>query len=268
MGRARPVEKATVLLHAAAPASTTAAVIQPTEPVVAVLNGMNTHSALDAYIRFQGERLAGALISVGHQSSLCDRIKKLKEGLTNRPLAEVGVAEIGQAVRYFTAQPISPKTKRPLSFVTVKELIKTLRAFFDWCDREGHWTAVRRWEDAFADDFVRNKMRHLKAVNRRRTAKGFDRHTPTELQIIWNLAVSMPFVRAMIGIGWWAGHTQQEIASLTLDDFFDEDEPRWTEQKLYGRHRSLRWLVVPWAESRTRRLRAATTFRNRPRCGC
>src|SRR3954453_3835156 len=63
-----------------------------------ILDGKTTHAALDYYVAFQGERLAAEMISVGHHSSLCDRIVKLKEGLTDEPLAPVGVAQIGKAV--------------------------------------------------------------------------------------------------------------------------------------------------------------------------
>lgn len=143
IGQPQPDDAADAVLAPATPQPA----ITPIQPAEApsISDGKTTHAVLDDYVAFQGERLAGGMISVGHHSSLCDRIVKLKEGLTDEPLALVGVAKIGKAVRHFTAQPVSEKTGRPLSFVTVKELIKTLRGSFDWCDREGHWIPVRRW---------------------------------------------------------------------------------------------------------------------------
>jgi integrase len=192
----------------AAPASPT--------PATAADSPVMLHAAIDAYLTM----VAARPVSAGYRKRTAELVSDLKRYRPDVPLAQVDRVWLQSLCDSMKARPKSPKTGRPLSPFTVRNMLVTWRGMFDWLDsnsesdRFGRWQAPRRWVDLF--DVRPTKL--MTKAERDQIADGPAQITAEQIVRAYRQA-NFDLHRCCILLGVFAALGQRELSSLRRDEF-------------------------------------------------
>jgi hypothetical protein len=176
------------------------------------------YAAIEKYKEAEGVRDRTNKISHPHAVNNIYRIEWAKEGMTDRPLGQVTLHDLKDWTGFFMSRPVSEKTGGPISAYTVAGIVGCIGHFLDFCDAEQSWVPCHRWRDALKGANPKKLMTSLERNRQKR--EGFTNLKLPEAQILWKMGV--PDTQAEFGLALWAGHTQNELATILLDGEFVE----------------------------------------------
>jgi hypothetical protein len=200
---------------------------------------LTIYQAIENFKEFHEHRAIAGEISWDQYESIQWRIDKAREGLPDGPLNSLGRDQLTAARQYFTSRPVSNSTGRAMAVQTVVNVVKGLRKFITWIIRATEWVPPKFWEDTLK--FNAKKLRNPQ--EKRARAKGFANFTLTELQVLWQIA--MPYQRLFMGLGFWCGWTQNEIATLLQEDVQVINEEVFIDRLRHKTEVRGRWWLPP-----------------------
>lgn len=210
-------------------------------------------------------RAKAAQIGWGHYNSCKHRLRRIAEAIGPEfPLAQIGKQELLGAVLYFAKRPpCKPRAfqKRPagepISLVTAKECISTIRALFVWVADHDllHWDRPRGFERLFKLKERRLKTAEEEARDAIRLVTGeVDTFTTEELNRLFRASTSRERLYILLGLN--CGFTSGEISSLrTFEVLLDAERP-FIHKRRAKTGIEAKWLLWPETAAILRRHRA------------
>jgi integrase len=191
----------------------------PAMPAVPVADGPQTmlYDAIRMFEAAEWTRYTGKEMDLDQYNAIIQRINKAREGMPNVPMHEIGEAKLGEYRSFFVARPLTCKGK-PMAVQYVVNVMVTMKSFFRWAKKQKLWVPP---DDEWRTLLRVSPKKLRTTVEKKRKAKGHPKFKLRDLQILWNLA--LPRDRLMIGLGYWAGHTQKEISTLLREDVIERD---------------------------------------------
>jgi hypothetical protein len=145
-------------------------------------------------------------------------VRKLKENREDMPLSDFGLAVIEGMIDFWKNRPLTKKGN-PASPDTVKGVIKTIRHFVRWLNRN---TAFN-WRKPADLEFmpVRVSLTHAENAKKIRTLQ-VDTYSLDELVTLYRYATGLERLLLLLGLN--CGFGQAEIASLQVDEIHLEQK--------------------------------------------
>jgi hypothetical protein len=168
------------------------------------------------------------------------RIVRAKSGIADVSLRDLRRKELDDWLAFFHARPPSLSTGRPIGPLTIRNITQAIRMFLNQCVEWEWWSPPPNWERAFKLFSVK---RLTTDEEKREQRKRPETHNMTEKRVLWHLA--LPFQRAMMALADWAGHTQQEIATLHFDDFLEINGEMYIDRHRHKTGVQGRWWIPP-----------------------
>lgn len=109
--------------------------------------GQRLFAALSAYSDWIKEHFSPGGVITDHGKNDQDRLKSIKWHIANSfkgaaadcDLADLDLPTIDRLVGCIRQRPLTQTTSRPMAFKTTEELLKILKRFFNWLDRQPAW---------------------------------------------------------------------------------------------------------------------------------
>ena len=208
-------------------------------PTAAAPPGQTLYAALDAWgeaCRAQNTRADGTVTETGRK--LHEAAERLKHGGDDIPLDRLDYAAVQAMVEYWCGRPPardrSGRSKgRPITVVTVRNMLSYLKRFFVWLHRNNDF--VWRDTDRIIEDAAgRRSVRVLMTPEERKKAgAGPDTWTLDELVTLYRYATDHERLYLLLGLN--GGFAQSEIIHLAWSEvMLDEPVPHVQ----YIRHKS------------------------------
>lgn len=152
-------------------------------------------------------------------------VRKIKEAQENIPLSGFNLAVIEGMIDHWKNRPLTKKGK-PSSPDTVKGVIKTIRHFVRWLNRQPDFNWRKPPDLEFMP--VRVSLTHSENAKRLRTLQ-VDTYTRDELVTLYQYATGLERLLLLLGLN--CGFGQAEVASLQLDEIhLDEIHPHYGQR--------------------------------------
>jgi hypothetical protein len=209
------------------------------------------HASVDEFISYTMKSLDPAISNGDHIINTRDRIARAREAKPDIPLdmlerkeLDEWLLEIKQLKSKFDGKPLGPATVRNLTGAVRLALTK----FVEW-----KWWTPPLWENAF-NGYTIKKLET--PAQRKRRRKRPATHNVYEKRVLWHLALD--FLKAMMALADWAGHTQKECATITFDEILEVKGEMFIERDRNKTGVSGRWWIPPEAADVIRRVVART----------
>ena len=208
----------------------------PVAPTAPAAPPIGFHAAMDRYLESEKLRMQSRQIATATYVFRRDNLETAKE-FPDCPLACFDMNGLRRMLAHWTNRPVREATDKPMSAAYASNVIRVLYTFFNWADLDGVWVGCRRWQDAWRGLTI-NKL--STPTEKKKNAKEFPAFTIDEAQVLWHAANIGYENRAMMGLALWTGETQMELATLLIDDFFEEDGELFCDRNrnktgVYGR---------------------------------
>jgi hypothetical protein len=156
-------------------------------------------------------------------TALIFHIRKVKEAQNDLPLSAFNVAIIEGMIEYWQNRPLT-KRGQPARPETVKGIIKTIRRFIRWLNRNPTF----HWRKPVDLEFppVRITLTPAENAKRLRTLQ-VDTYSLDELVMLYQYATGLERLLLLLGLN--CGFGQAEIASLQTNEIYlDERHPEYS----------------------------------------
>ncbi len=211
------------------------------------------HASLDEVISTVMKSLKPDMSNGDHVVNTRDRILRVREVQEDIPLDMLSrktlddwLLNIRNAKSKFDGAPLSAPTIRNLTGAVRMALVKF--AEWEW------WSPPPLWENAFKGYSIKKLET---PAQRKRRKKRPPAHTIAEKRVLWHLALD--FMKAMIAMADWAGHTQKECATLEFDEIIDVNGEMYIDRDRNKTGVSGRWWIPPETAAVIRRVIARTS---------
>ena len=169
-------------------------------------------------------------VSEQWKRDLANRMRYLKDALTDLALVEIGPEELTKLVNYYKSRPRNKQNKRVISVDYAKTLIKTAKRLFEWLDETERWNICRTFNRIFKISATDFKLTNKERVN---VDAGKPIFTIKELTQLYSTANSD--IRGYMTLSLNCGFTQSEINSLLVGECHLDDKKPYiarTRQKV------------------------------------
>jgi integrase len=186
------------------------------------------HAALDAYSEWVGATYRTPPPDSRVKQSgtrLMFHVRKIKEAQEDMPLSAFNLAGIDGMIDHWKNRPLTKKGK-PSSPETVKGIIKTIRHFVRWLNRNSNFN----WHKPADLEFMPVRITPTPGENARKVRTlQVDTYTRDELATLYRYATGLERLLLLLGLN--CGFGQAEIASLQTDEIdLNEKHPYYDLQ--------------------------------------
>lgn len=238
VGEVPPVDRRCRALATTTPTPTPTRVGTPVTPGAA--DGPLLHDCVDRFKLSETERFESGEISDDSHFLTLQLADKAKEGMPNVPINTLTNADLDKMRQHWTKRPNRKATDKRIALATVKHLIRVTKTVLKYCKKHEGWTPPPEWMDSFPRLSVNNML----TLSERKTLSGkkpkFD---ADDLQMLWHQAV--PVERLFLGLGLFAGHGSEEIATLLKADVVVEDDGVYIDRLRHKTGVHGRWWLPP-----------------------
>lgn len=210
------------------------------EPAKAPDGGSLLHDCMDRFKLKVTKRFENKELDDDSHFQALQLIEKCKEAMENKPINTITKNDIDNMRGYWTKRPLQKVTKTPLAIPTVRHLIRTIKSVLNYCLRYESWTPPEFWEDSFTRLNVKNMLTLQERADKKRQKP---KSTVEALQLLWHQAV--PAERLYLGLGLFAGHGSEEIATLLKSDVVVETDGVYIERVRHKTGVLGRWWLPP-----------------------
>lgn len=204
-----------------------------------IRSGQGLYAAIDEFVATTRRKLKPDRSNADHIFTRIGNIIRAREAIEDVPLQQLRRKELDDWLLEIRALK-NKMNGEPLAVETVRNLVTSVRAamkkFIGW----EWWAPPPLWEDAFKE-YTISKLESPNQRKRRRQKR--PAFSIDERRILWHL--SLPFMKAMIVLGEWAGHTQMEIATMTFDEIEDKNGEMYIDRDRHKTGVHGRWWIPP-----------------------
>jgi hypothetical protein len=198
------------------------------------------YATIDEFVATLMRQIKPDNSNADHMINSSDRITRAKRGLADMPLDLLRRKELDDWLAYFGSRPASLTTGKPIGAVTIRNISQAIRMFLAQCIEWEWWVPPPLWERAFKP----YTLKKLTTDEEKRDArKRPQTHTLAEKRVLWSLA--RPFLKAMMALADWAGHTQTEISTLHFDEIEDDGTTMFIARHRHKTGVQGRWWIPP-----------------------
>lgn len=210
------------------------------------------HATLDEVVSWVLKELKADNSNADHVMNMRDRLLRARDAIEDIPLDELRRKQLDGWLQGLKALK-SKRSDKVLEPVSVRNLAGAVRFGLKKLAQWEYWTPPTLWEEAF----VGYTIKKLETPDQRKTRrKQPPRHRRAEKRILWHLAND--FGKAMMALADWAGHTQNEIATLVFDDLVEKSTGLYIDRERYKTGVVGKWWIPEEAAVVIRRVIART----------